>query len=389
MSETKLLSTPTQSKLASSRYIPRLVSRVEEGGILTFTMDNINVSLANALRRIILSEIPTLVFRTFPYSENKASISVNTSRLHNEIMKQRLSAIPIHISDPEFPYKDYMLEVDVVNDTQNIRYITTADFKIKNKQNDKYLTEAKVREIFPPDPTTGDYIEFGRLMPKMTEYGEGERLALTCDFDIGRAKEDGAYNVVSTCSYSMTMDPSKIQDAWKLKEAELVKDGIDLDSDEMKDQKKNWLLLDGQRCTKENSFDFVIETIGVYSNVELVEMAAKAMIDKCKKFISDIEGGENRVQPSASTLEHGFDIELKGEDYTLGKALEFFIYDKHYIEDQSVSYCSFRKVHPHSIDSLIRIGFAEAVDEAIASKYIIQAAHDVIGVFENIRDHFQ
>ena len=37
------------------------------GAELHFTLSNAHVSTANALRRIILSEIPTLVFRTFPH----------------------------------------------------------------------------------------------------------------------------------------------------------------------------------------------------------------------------------------------------------------------------------------------------------------------------------
>ena len=90
------------------------------------------MSIANALRRIIVSDIPTFVFRTYPYNENKAEIRHNTTRLHNEIIKQRLSCIPIHIQDMGFPYKDYVIELDVKNETDNIVYVTTRDFKIKN-----------------------------------------------------------------------------------------------------------------------------------------------------------------------------------------------------------------------------------------------------------------
>ena len=54
--------------------------------ILKFTMSGINVSLMNALRRTILSDIPTVVFKTAPYEENKATIIANTSRLNNEIL---------------------------------------------------------------------------------------------------------------------------------------------------------------------------------------------------------------------------------------------------------------------------------------------------------------
>jgi DNA-directed RNA polymerase subunit L len=384
-------SAPVYSANAVSKYIPRIVSKTDEDGELKFTIDRINVSLANALRRVILSEIPTFVFRTFPYSECKASITVNTSRIHNEIVKQRLSCIPIHIKDVDFPYKEYILEVNVTADGNEIRYVTTKDFKIKNKSNGKYLTDVKVQEIFPPDVISGDYIEFMRLLPKTTEYGEGEQLSLTCEFDVATAKEDGAYNVVCTCAYSMTIDATKLDEAWRLKEAELVKEGLQIGSEEIKMQRKNWSLLDAQRLTKPDSFDFVIETVGVYSNAEIVSKAAQIMINKCTKFISDIESGVNHIVPTVSTIQNGYDIELKNEDYTLGKVLEFFLHDKHYAEDQTVTYCAFRKVHPHNPDSMIRVGFAEKVgtDEGIVADYITTCAKDAIAVFEHIRDQFR
>jgi DNA-directed RNA polymerase I and III subunit RPAC1 len=387
-----LSAAPFHSATASSKYIPRIVSRTDERGELRFTIDKINVSLANALRRIILSDIPTFVFRTFPYSECKASIVTNTSRLHNEILKQRLSCIPIHASDMEPSIKEYQLEINAIADGNEIRYVTTKDFKLKNKVTGKYLTDVKVHEIFPPNQITGDYIEFARLLPKMSEYSEGEQLVMTCDLDIGTAKEDGAFNVVCTCAYQMTMDAAKVDEAWRIKEAELVKEGIaTVGSEEMKAQRKNWSLLDAQRHTKDDSFDFVVETVGVFTNAEIVYKAAQIMINKCMKFIRDIESGENHIIPTVSTIQNGFDIELKGEDYTLGKVLEFFLHDKHYSEDQTVTYCSFRKIHPHNPDSMIRVGFAETVgvDEGIVAEYITTCARDAIVVFEHIRDQFR
>ena len=60
-----------------------------------FTLSGVNVSLANAVRRTILSDVPLVVFRTTPNEKNKCNIITNTSRLNNEIIKQRLSCIPI------------------------------------------------------------------------------------------------------------------------------------------------------------------------------------------------------------------------------------------------------------------------------------------------------
>jgi DNA-directed RNA polymerase subunit L len=385
-------SAPFHSASAASKYIPRIVSKTDEGGQLKFTIDKINVSLANALRRVILSDIPTFVFRVYPHSECRSIITVNTSRIHNQILNQRLSCIPIHVSDTTFEFKEYAVEINVTADASEIRYITTKDFKMKNKTNGKYLTDVKVREIFPPNEITGDHIEFARLLPKMSEYSEGEQLAMTCDLDIGTAREDGAFNVVCTCAYQMTMDAAKVDEAWRIKEADLVKEGIaTIGSEEMKAQRKNWSLLDAQRYTKDDSFDFVVETVGVFANADIVHKAAQIMINKCTKFIRDIESGENHIIPTVSTIQNGYDIELKGEDYTLGKVLEFFLHDKHYAEDQTVTYCAFRKIHPHNPDSMIRVGFAETVgvDEGIVAQYITTCARDAIVVFEYIRDQFR
>jgi DNA-directed RNA polymerase subunit D len=94
---------------------PRIDNIEDDGDILKFTLSGVNVSLANSIRRTILSEIPTVVFKTSPYEENKANILVNTTRFNNEIIKQRLSCIPIHISDHEITLKNYLLEVEMEN----------------------------------------------------------------------------------------------------------------------------------------------------------------------------------------------------------------------------------------------------------------------------------
>ena len=85
---------------------------------LKFTLSGVNVSIANGLRRILLSEIPMVVFRTMPSEKNKCTIAANTCGLNNEIVKHRLSCIPIHIKDVEdFPLKNYVMNLNVENNT--------------------------------------------------------------------------------------------------------------------------------------------------------------------------------------------------------------------------------------------------------------------------------
>ena len=98
--------------------------------ILGFTLSGVNVSIANAIRRTMLAEIPTLVFRTSPYEENKANIMINTTRLNNELLKQRLSCIPIHVNDIEnFPFSNYIMELNMENTTDTTIIVTSKDFK--------------------------------------------------------------------------------------------------------------------------------------------------------------------------------------------------------------------------------------------------------------------
>jgi DNA-directed RNA polymerase alpha subunit len=112
---------------------PKVTNRINNLDKLTFTLENVDVSVANALRRVILSEIDTVIFRTSPYTENKANIIVNTSKMNNEILKQRLSSIPIHIKELDIDLlKNYKVELNITNDTDKIFVVSTEHLKIKN-----------------------------------------------------------------------------------------------------------------------------------------------------------------------------------------------------------------------------------------------------------------
>lgn len=340
---------------------PQISNIVEENNILKFTLSNIDVSLANAIRRIILSEIPTFAFKTYPHNENNCNIYVNTTRFNNEIIKQRLSCIPIHINDMEFPYNEYILEVDEKNDTDTVRIITTEDFKIKNITNGKYLTKETVNKIFPPDEISNYYIDFVRLRPKISDDIEGEHIKLDCKITIATAKE-GTFNVVSCCSYGNTPDTITINQEWDKKEKQIISNNNNLNKDELEFIKKDWMALDANRYFIKDSYDFTIETIGIFDNVTIFKKACNIMIDKFNKLTTDINSNINKhIIPLTATMINGYEIILEKEDYTLGKALEYLLYKIYYNENDILNYCGFRKPHPHIDISIIRIGFNDII----------------------------
>ena len=362
---------------------PHIDKIIENGDTLTFTLSGVNVSLANALRRTILSDIPVVVFKTSPYEENKANILVNTSRLNNEIIKQRLSCIPIHIKDLDMPLENYQLEVDVENDKDTTIFVTTQDFKIKNLVKGDYLTEKDTRAIFPAHDQTGYFIDFVRLRPRISEVIPGEKLHLTCAFSIDNAKTDGMFNVVSSCAYGFTQDREKVEDELQKKMQQWRDQG--LNKEEVEFEASNWKALDAQRIVKKDSFDFIVQSIGVFTNKELVEKACDILLKKLDLLKTNVDSDELQIEPSESTMEHSYDIVIEHEDYTIGKTIEYILYAKYFEELKTLSYCGFKKLHPHDNKSLIRIAFHEHADKAIIKQNIGQSVEIATQVFQRVK----
>ena len=371
---------------------PVVSNLTEENNYLKFRLSGINVSLANGLRRIVLSEIPTVVFRTTPHDKNKAKIAINTTRMNNELIKQRLSCIPIHIKDVDFPIKDYEIEIDKKNDSDTIQYVTTEDFRVKDIKTDTYLTETATRKIFPPSSLTTFYIDFMRLRPRISDDIGGEHLKLTCKLDIGTSKEDSAFNVAATCSYGSAMDPVKVNEEWTKREKKMK--GEKVSAEEIAFAKKDWLLLEAKRFILPDTFDFVVETVGPFPNMSLIHKAAHIMLEKLKKFKEVIQENDGLVYKSKVTIPNCFDVRLENEDYTLGKVLEYILYSKYFNKDSSTSdksltFCGFQKPHPHIDVSFIRLGFVNEVDKAAVIVYLVNTVADAVRIYEKIATDFE
>jgi DNA-directed RNA polymerase II subunit RPB3 len=367
---------------------PIIDSITEENDTLKFTLSGVNVSLANALRRTIISDIKSIVFRTTPYEENKCSIIVNTSRLNNEILKQRLSCIPIHLIDTNFPINDYVVEVNVTNNTDTIMYVTTKDFKLKNIHTGEYLGEKETLDIFPRDDLSGDFIDFVRLRPRISDEIRGEQLHLICELSIGSPKEDSMFNMVSTCAYGYTLDIVAIESELAKKAQKWKDEGKT--KEEIEFARKDWKFLEGQRVTKKDSFDFVIETVGVYTNTELVKLACNVIKQRLYKLKTSIETNDIQITTSDSTIKNSYDVILVDDDYTIGKALEYAMYNKFFeVQEKTLTYCGYVKSHPHDPDSILRVAYKEEIaDNSVVKQNMLECLEDLRVVFENIKKKF-
>jgi len=334
----------------------------EEDGLMSFTISNIDVSYVNAIRRTILSDIPIVCFKTTPYEENKANILINTTRLNNEILKQRLSCIPICISNLEdTPIKNYLLEVDVENKIDITVIVTTKDFNIKDISSNTYLDEGQQKKIFPPFiPPTGSgeyYIDFVRLRPRISDEIPGERIKFTCEFSVSTARDDSMFNVTGTCAYGCSPDQEKMAEQLEIRKQKWKDE--DKKEAEIKFEAANWKLLEGLRYVKKNSFDFVLQTVGIYENEQIIIKTSQILLQKLEVLKKSLMQDEVEIKASENTMENCYDITLENEDYTIGNILNYELYAIFYTDLKLLDYVGFKKLHPHDLNSLLRVALTD------------------------------
>jgi DNA-directed RNA polymerase alpha subunit len=389
-----------------------LVKNYEDENGLHFTLKDVNVSVANGIRRVILSEIPVVAIRTETADINQCQITVNTSRFHNEIVKQRLSCVPIYVKDlrnlTDF-VENHRLWVDVKNETSHeMKWVTTDDFRIQNNKNDQYLSEEETRKLYPRDPITNQPIDFLRLRPMIGSIVDGEHIQLSANFSISNAKENGMFNVVSKCAHFNVIDPQEREEVWAIKLQSLQDEGRT--EEEIDFEKKNFQYLDAERCYKKdengeaNEFEFIVKTVGVYSNYEIVYSACDILKRKFDRFAQDVQSQVVPIHKSIDTkdlgytsvtipsIENSFDVILEEEDFTMGYLLEYYLYKLYYqSKDQSneMTFVGFKKYHPHDSYSVIRMAFKELPSAQLLLKQIlVQTAMEISKLLEDIKKQF-
>lgn len=301
----------------------------EEKGILYFQLSGVDKSFANAIRRTLIGNIPIQVMKP-----EDCVIHVNTSRFTNEMIKSRLSCIPIHEMNIN---KQLTIECTKKNDTTQLIYVTTEEFK---------------SDLFPPtqiNKTESRYIDWIRLRPD-------EEISFTCKTSVGTANQCGAYNSVGTCSYGFTKDEQASERAWGEKERTITKE--------------DWDFLDGKRYVIPNSFDFLLETLGVFTNQQLLTLSSTILILQLEQCVKSIT-----IEPSLTTMEDCFDVSITGDytigtitipmqgDYTIGKLLEYELYQRFLAKE--LTYVAFYKKHPHDTIGILRVASKGATPETI------------------------
>ena len=117
---------------------------------------DIDLSILNGIRRILLMDIPILGFIGNGI-DSTVNIIENTTVLNNEIITNRIALIPLDVSqqyNDNYMLGEHKLEIELnVNCTENIKIITTQDLivtideqKVPNFFKKPYITITKLRK---------------------------------------------------------------------------------------------------------------------------------------------------------------------------------------------------------------------------------------------------
>jgi len=331
------------------------IANVEEkNGKLSFDITNVLLPYVNGIRRTILSDINVIGIKGFPHDDCDIKIHENNTNLNNEIIKHRISCIPIHIFEPSnTQWKKLKLVLNIKNETDHIIPVTSDNFSIVDIESGNKINDTMTKKIFPPDPITKDYVLIAYLNPVSDKMKKTNQLYFECTFSVVNPRINSVYNCVSNVNFSNIIDVEKQEIAWAEYQKTLTDPEIDIDK-----EKQNWKLVKGQHYFLDNAYNITIKSIGFYKNNEILLSACDVLVNKLTNI--SIKKGIKIENSKKTVIKNSFDVVMENESYTIGNIIKKTIFDMFYTKD--VSYVGFIVEHPHDPHSILRISYNTTVD---------------------------
>ena len=321
------------------------------------------LAFVNSLRRVILTEIPTIAFNNIDYLNADIKILENTSSLHNEFILERISLVPIHIKNTDdFDPNNYTFKLDIENKTKNVINVTIKDIEVYDKTKNTLLTAL---DFFKPNPITEEFITILKLHPNPN--GKGELIKMEGSPSKGIGKTHANYSPVSCVTFKNKRDPIKVEQALQeyldkhIKQKNNKEELKQLSLDFELSLADRYFMTDDD--DEPNQFEFYIESKGVYTSKEILSLGLKVLKqkinmfkDNVSKIVKNKETLENvSIKESLDTMK-SFDITVLKESHTLGNIIQTYAL-KSNLED--LNFIGYKNPHPLKDFIIIKISTKE------------------------------
>ena len=281
------------------------------------------VGFVNALRRIVLSGIPTVVVRDVQILEN-------TTQMPHEMMKHRMEMLPINVSPDESAIiKDAKIELRIM-DNKDAKTVTTDDFTVESGR----------EGILMKDPEFGEPCLFLKIR-------SGEKVYIT-----GRlVVETEGVSQVETATTAWHIDPNLAK--------EQRKKWIE-DHSEDKDAARYFDNFQIQRCysrdekNRPNWFDLQIKSVGVLKAREILSMAVQILRKRINDYITAALKNIRHEKDEGT-----YSILLDTGGHTVGVLMQEVIYQ------DDVQFVSYDIPHPLKPEMVLRFNTKKAPEKIL------------------------
>jgi DNA-directed RNA polymerase subunit L len=373
----------------------------------TFRMSPFHVTYANTLRRVILANVETVAFNadmTDRGTTTDVVITKNDTPMTNEMLADRAGLVPLNVKDPlNWNPDKYVFSLNVQNDGDAVRDVVAGDFVVKEVREDAdEPVEVDTAQFFPPNPVTKDTCLLAVLKPKGIGQAEGERIELTAKATVGNGRKHARYIPVSQCTYTYTRDtdPVRIKDyfeKWLVKHKKINPRDLEANEEKKSALEREFATMEIARCFmvdergEPNSFDFVVESVGVLEVPYIIRRACDIVEGMCLRYSNISKGDipeEITIQPADSSI-LGFDFLMKGHDHTFGNLIQTWIVEELILKrkDTRVNYAGYKVPHPLRDEMVIRVGVTDG-KEATARAVLEEAVRGCAAIFQGVRDEW-
>lgn len=358
---------------------------------ISFIVEDIDVSILNSIRRTILSDIPNVAFDFEPYEfdNKKVDIITNTCSLHNEIILQRLSMIPLKFTENEindFDPLKYKFKLSKTNNTNKMLNVTTGDIQIFD-ENDKKYPDSFIRKIFPKNKISNDFILLTKLKPNNYDKEKGDSIEINMIASKKTAKDYAGFGYVSKCVYHNIVDKDKAKQALK----ELKEKNKNLNSKELEDLEKDFNTLDKFRYFKTNkydepnSFQFDIESEARVSPEYLFFKSIEIIKGRLQRLLENIIDNKITINKIKNT-ENLYEFIIENEGHTIGNLIQSILYNIHIRENEkkNINFIGYKCPHPLENTLIINIKFTNNINSTEVNAIFRKGITDIQDILDNI-----
>jgi DNA-directed RNA polymerase subunit D len=258
-------------------------------GSLNFILRGVSLSMANALRRIMIAEVPVMAI-------DDVTIIQNTSPVKDEILAHRLGLIPIKTD-----LKSYTIPEKCSCQSEFGCNLCSVTLTLGIEATDFPKTVYSM-EIKSENP---DIVPVAENIP-LSKLAVGQSIHLEAYAKLGRGKDHAKWQPVSACSYKYVPNISI-----DTERCDLCRECVEICAKKvLKINEKKLIVVDDKKCTLcqdcekvcnktpsaikvewfKDSFIFYIESTGALSAENIFIQSIKILEDKTEEFASKISG---------------------------------------------------------------------------------------------------